>query len=208
VSNIMFLKGIHTLDELCLDGERDVSDLRPLTGLSLTKLSLSKTGVRDLSPLRGMRLQQLRMDKTAVSNISALAGMPLQSLDISYTRVSSLAPLRGMPLKDLRLSGTPVGDISILAGMPIETLMIEDTPVLDISPVAALPLVHLHLSPANIERGLCDLRQVKSLETVATGYMGSDLWLPDELWRKYCGAPENVTNEMGSVTNPPAARDK
>ena len=90
--------------ELSFD-DQPMSDLTPLHGLPLSRLSLMHTAVSDLSPLRGMSLHWLRLAGTKVSDLTPLEGMPLASLQLSGTPVADLSPLRGMPLKTLSMTG-------------------------------------------------------------------------------------------------------
>ncbi len=90
--------------ELSFD-DQPMSDLSPLHGLPLSRLSLMHTAVSDLSPLRGMSLRWLRLAGTKATDISPLEGMPLESLQLSGTPVADISPLRGMPLENLNMTG-------------------------------------------------------------------------------------------------------
>jgi len=85
--------------------DQPISDLTPLRGLPISRLSLMHTTVSDLSPLRGMSLRWLRLAGTKVSDLTPLEGMPIESLQISGTAVADLSPLRGMPLENLNMTG-------------------------------------------------------------------------------------------------------
>jgi serine/threonine protein kinase len=84
--------------------DQPISDLSPLRGAPISRLTLMHTAVSDLSPLRGMSLKWLRLAGTKVNDLSALAGMPIESLQISGAPVEDLSPLRGMPLKMLNMT--------------------------------------------------------------------------------------------------------
>ncbi len=73
--------------------DQPMSDLAPLHGAPITRLSLMHTAVSDLAPLRGMSLTWLRLAGTKVTDLSPLQGMPLESLQISGAPVSDLSPL-------------------------------------------------------------------------------------------------------------------
>jgi len=90
--------------ELGFDDQSTMSDLTPLRGLPLSRLTLMHTIVSDLSPLRGMSLRWLRLAGTKVTDLSPLQGMPIESLQISGTPVADLSPLRGMPLETLNMT--------------------------------------------------------------------------------------------------------
>jgi len=74
------------------------SQLLPLKGLHLRKLTITSTRVQDLSPLRGMPLAELNCAGTGVADLRPLAGMPLTCLRCAGTGVGDLSPLKGMPL--------------------------------------------------------------------------------------------------------------
>jgi hypothetical protein len=84
--------------------DQPFSDLSPLHGLPISRLSVMHTTVSDLSPLRGMSLRWLRLGGTKVSDISPLQGMPIETLQLSGTPVADISPLRGMPLRRLNMT--------------------------------------------------------------------------------------------------------
>ena len=95
-----------------------LSDLSPLSGMSLTKLNCSDSQVADLSPLEGMPLTWFACGATNVSDLSPLKGMQLKTLHCSITAVRDLSPLEGMPITDLGIHETPVSDLSPLTKLP------------------------------------------------------------------------------------------
>jgi len=70
-----------------------VSDLSPVQGMSLTRVSCHDTQVSDLLPLHGMPLDFLSCHDTQVSDLSPLEGMPLTTLHCGHTQVFDLSPL-------------------------------------------------------------------------------------------------------------------
>jgi serine/threonine-protein kinase len=118
-------------------GNGELSDLSPLHGMKLEKLTCSNNrNLSDLSPLQGIPLIDLGFGGTSVSDLSPVRGMKLTSLDCSNTAVSSLLPLKGMPLTKLWCIGAQqVSDLSPLSGMPLTTVLCGVTGVSDLSPL-------------------------------------------------------------------------
>jgi len=100
-----------------------LSDLSPLTGMSLTQLKLARANVTDYTPLKGMPLQSLWLHGMKVPDLSQFAGLPLEHLGLRETDVSDLTPIRELKLKSLDLFGTQVTDLSPVSGMPLEVLV-------------------------------------------------------------------------------------
>jgi serine/threonine protein kinase len=99
--------------------DQPISDLSPLRGVPVSRLSLVRTKVSDLSPLRGMPLRMLRVGVTSVSDLSPLKGMALESLQFSGTQVSDISVLDGMPLRDLKMTGcTNLTNVEVLDRLP------------------------------------------------------------------------------------------
>jgi len=89
VVNIAPVRALTGLKNVELSGNRNLSDLSPLAGMSLTTLRVSRTRVADLSPLRGMPLVLLNCDNTHVTDLSPLADCrTLQQFDKRGSRVS------------------------------------------------------------------------------------------------------------------------
>ena len=103
--------------ELALDlSNTEINDLRPLEGMPLATLNLSRCDkLVDVSPLREMPLQSLVLDGTEVVDLSPLTGIKsLLELRLAGTKLDNLTPLRGLTLQILNLSGTRVSDLSPL----------------------------------------------------------------------------------------------
>ena len=138
--------------ELDLTGT-GVSDLRPLTGMPLGDLKLNDCrDVRDLSPLRGITLTRLGLKRTAVSDLHPLADCPnLKSLDLSHTPASDLRPLAQLPLRWLSLAQGEARDLTPLSKLPIEHLDLENARgVGSLAALAEMPLDFLNCMQSNV----------------------------------------------------------
>jgi hypothetical protein len=83
-------------------------DLRPLTGLPLTSLSLAgNRRVSDLAPIRELRLEELNLSATDVKDLSPLTGMKTPDGQFTLKRLhlpqpeTDLTPIAALPLTDL-----------------------------------------------------------------------------------------------------------
>ena len=112
--------GVVTELWLASDNVTDISPIRALVGLKILwcggGTSNKRSILSDLSPLRGMKLTKLTCRGTKVSDLSPLQGMPLSVLFCEGTWVSDLSPLQGMPLSILVCHNTSVSDLSPLQG--------------------------------------------------------------------------------------------
>src|SRR5262249_1012279 len=121
VKDLSPLRALPQLEALDCGGpaafQGKLSDLSPLRGLKLKRLSVYDNPVSDLSPLVDMPLEVLECYRTRVEDLTPLKGMPLTVLYANRTRIADLAPLRGMRLTRLYLQGTFVTDLSPLKGM-------------------------------------------------------------------------------------------
>ncbi|MEI6564594.1 MAG: protein kinase [bacterium] len=104
--------------ELHSDSRCSLSDLSPLAGMKLTKLSLVNTEVIDLSPLKGMPLTQLDLSGTAIRDLRGLKGLPLTRLSIARTKINNLNGLAGIPLEYLDVRESKVTDFAALKDIP------------------------------------------------------------------------------------------
>jgi serine/threonine protein kinase len=129
-----------------------LESLKPLRGMSLTRLDFAYTKVDDLSPLEGMPLNELVCTHCPISDLSPLSGMPLKILICSVRWVNDLSPLEGLPLEQFDCTGNEVTDLSPLKKMlTLKYLSVANTQVTDISPLAELKLTsfHSHGAPVN-----------------------------------------------------------
>jgi serine/threonine protein kinase len=168
ISDISTVRAFPRLSNLNCRGHTTrgwISDLTPLKGLPLQKLTCSVTAITDLSPLKGMPLIHLHVDNSFVSDLSPLKGMPLKVLNCSYTQVSDLSALSGMSLSILWCNNTGIADLSPLKGMPLEWITFHSTKVTDISPLKGMPLSQIYLD-YNPERDREVLRSLTTLQRI------------------------------------------
>ena len=100
--DISALKGNEQLRELLLSNQHALTDISPLKGLPLQRVTLSGTRVSDLTPLANTSLKYLKITDTAVTDLRPLSKTTLEQLDFSPLRVQNgLDELKG--IKSLRL---------------------------------------------------------------------------------------------------------
>jgi Leucine-rich repeat (LRR) protein len=137
------LAALPDLTSLRLTGNGRVGDLTPLTGLPLTNLGLSDTGVTDLAPLsRTTTLQWVGLSDTGVSDLGPLASSAgLIELDVAYAAVTDLSPLAGAAsLSMLDVRANQVTDVTPVASMPaLDELWVGGNPVADLRPLLDAP---------------------------------------------------------------------
>jgi serine/threonine protein kinase/Leucine-rich repeat (LRR) protein/tetratricopeptide (TPR) repeat protein len=160
-----------------------VEDISHLKGLPLKDLDISQTVVADLDPLKGAPLTKLSLEASKVVDIGPLAGMPLSHLNLRATLVRDLKPLTGRTLTVLNLEATPVSDLTPLSGMLLTTLFINGTHVTDLTALRGMPLQQFYFDPGKIEKGIQDIRQIRTLQRIGTDYCHA--WKPEEFWPKY-----------------------
>jgi hypothetical protein len=120
MTNLSILRGM-PIAWLDLQGCSNVTDLLPLKGAPLTRLTIEGTSVKDLSPLKGAPLRYLN-GPDGVTDLSPLKGMPLDILYWDNADVRDLGPLRGAPITHLLLGNAIVHDLTPLIGMPLRHL--------------------------------------------------------------------------------------
>jgi len=182
VSDLRPLSLLVNLEDLSLQGLREVQDLRPIANLvKITTLNLMETGVRSLKPLARMsRLERLDISYTEVSRIAVLAGCPrLQNLVIQRSAVTNLFPLADLTrlnsvhlLECLCLTNlAPLANLKL-----IEELKISGEMVYDLSPIANLTnLRYFTFLSDTSEIDLTPLGKLKRLETFELGSKGMHL---------------------------------
>ena len=182
--------GVATKLFFTTDNVTDISPVRALAGLKElgcagSNWKLANGRLSDLSPLTGLSLTSLRCDNTQVSDLSPLKGMPLTNLRCNNVpHLSDLSPLQGMPLRDLEIGHTQVSDLLPLKGMQLAKLACDRTQVSDLSPLQGMQLSTIFFTPKNITTGIDGIRQMKTVKTIALGG-GDDRLAPDEFWKKY-----------------------
>jgi len=103
---------------LNLGGCTEVTDLSPLEGMPLTRLTLGNSSggvkVKDLRPLTGMPLTSLNLSRCGhISDLTPLQGMPLTKLGLSLcVRVHDLTALRGLKLERVSFDRGAMGRIT------------------------------------------------------------------------------------------------
>jgi serine/threonine protein kinase/Leucine-rich repeat (LRR) protein len=231
-----------TLKKIVLQRGNAVRDLSPLAGLSLTELHMAGS-CSDIRPLKGMPLKRLSFGGTKDTDLSPLQGMPLESLELGgvkdlkplaglklkrlvsghYSPIDDLSPLKGMPLEVLLLHRSKVTDLSPLAGMTFKEFDILESPVADFSPLkgseitslniyrgivdptlATLPLKHLHLRLRLYSEAEEKTLRGMKLETI-NGMKPDDFWKDVEKRRK---DDADKTAEMAKVPLEAAALEK
>jgi serine/threonine protein kinase len=139
---------------LVLAARKDVVDLSPLKGMSITALHISQCPITDLTPLRGLPLQTLAVSHCGgIAHLTPLQGMRLTSLQLwGNGQIQDLAPLRGMPLSTLSLMGCPVEDLAPLQGMPLTSLSLHAcVRVRDLTPLKGMRLTSLNLDACPVK---------------------------------------------------------
>ena len=125
--DIQGLEKMTNLTRLSLDGNRDITDLSPLSQLTnLKDLNLSNTGATDLSPLAGLtNLTKLNIANPDISDLSPL---------------SNLTNLTTLYLDDGSLTSSKILDLSPLSSLVnMEQLYIPPTPnYTDFSPLSSM----------------------------------------------------------------------
>ncbi len=125
--------------------DTEIDDLGPLRDQSLVYLHADGTGIRSLRPLRKMMLQHLSIGNTPVKDLRHLVGQPIQHLNLSGTRIDSIDDLRAMPLRHLNISKTNVTDFSVLRDLPVTELMIGHLPIVDLAMIKEKKLEALYI---------------------------------------------------------------
>jgi hypothetical protein len=119
VTNISPVRALAGLLELICrasgPGKGKLSDLSPLIGMKLKRLTCGCAKVQDLSPLKGLPLVHFSCDWTKeLTDLSPLQELPLIFLNCGKTGVANLAPIKSMPLTELVCDFNPVRDAAIL----------------------------------------------------------------------------------------------
>jgi Leucine-rich repeat (LRR) protein len=194
-SDLSPLRALRHLKRLFCNGNQELADLSPLSGMELIDLYCQASGIADLAPLRGMPLAALVCEDNPVTDLSPLAGAPLSRLECSRTRVVDLTPLVNCPLEFLSFSGTRVAelsaleraplkflwcdatrvsDLSALRGAPLEELVCNGTTISDLSPLVGMPLKRLKIASTRVT-DLSPLAELPLEELVCAGTQVADL---------------------------------
>jgi serine/threonine protein kinase/Leucine-rich repeat (LRR) protein len=121
-----------------------LSDLTPLIGCDLLKLTCNDNDIRDLTPLQSMkRLMWFHGNRNAFDDLSPLAGLPLFSLEVSDNEIDNLTPLTGAPLRLISAAHNRIETLEPLAGMNLTVLDIRNNRIEDLSPLSGMSLTSL-----------------------------------------------------------------
>ena len=148
ITDISSLAVLTNLTHLELSGNRHLSDISPLEGLTgLTWLGLSWCQISDISPLKGLtNLRSLFIYHNQISDITPLAGLGnLGVLEIGVNQISDISPLKELTnleeynLSYLELHYNQISDVSPLAALTKLTgLELHYNQITDITPLASL----------------------------------------------------------------------
>lgn len=127
-----------------------IGDLSPLANMPLTHLYCAHSQVKDLSPLKRLPLIVFACDNTKVTDLTPLAGLPLTSLNCHSNAITNLTPLKDMPLSALNISYTQVKSLSPLKGIKLTSLGLGETSVTDLTPLQGMPLIALGITDSPI----------------------------------------------------------
>jgi serine/threonine-protein kinase len=147
------VNGVVTEFGISTDHVTDISPVRAFAGLKSLNCSGSKPGLgllNDLRPLRGMLLEQLNISRTQVTDLAPLKGMPIEALICENTLISDLGPVHDLPLKRLYCSDSPIADLGPLAATKLEILVCRGTSITELSPLSELPLVDIEFGGTNV----------------------------------------------------------
>lgn len=163
---------------------KQVTDLVPLQGMPLTRLSLQGTAIPNVKPLMGMPLTSLNLIGTGIRDLTPLKGMQLTELSLSGCWwLRELTPLKGMLLTSLIVDNCQVSDLTPLQGMKLKHLVINVTDVTDLTPLDGMALQEINLTPRRITKGMDVLRRMKSLNGIAVDK--GRRFPPEEFWKRY-----------------------
>ncbi len=146
---------------------RDLSDLRNMPGLR--ELSLCRQDISDLSPLTGLSLQRLAVHGNRISDLSPLSNMNLQELYAGGNPISDLRPMLTMErLWHLNLGVTDIQDLGDMAGHAALTRLniTECAKLEDLSALTGFPrLTGLLIGPteARLLRQIVPLTELREL---------------------------------------------
>ena len=139
-------------------------DLSSLSGMRLTRLSVSHTSVTTLEALEACDdLESVRASHTNLTDLDPLAARErLVFLSVAHTRVRSVTPLASChALEKLFLNDTRVQDVSALASLgQLRELNLANTLVADLTPLHPLTgLRRLSLSEGTVSKA--DLKRTR-----------------------------------------------
>ena len=159
VASVADIPKLRNLTELALVNQK-ISDITPLAGMRLTRLSLNGNLIIDPSPLSSLTfLRELYIGFNPLTQIEMVKNLPLlQAIDLSSTSVSDLSPLSN-DMTRICLNDAPILDYSPLLKMnTLQELYISHPNQSCLNILAQLQdLTRLEVEdgPASIEPVLC-----------------------------------------------------
>ena len=171
ISSLEDLKALKNLKIVVLD-RQNISDLSPLKGLALEKLSMCANAISDLSPLKEMdSLSELKIEENPFTDLSVVRSMKqLTVLDAGYSQVEDIRAIEDLPLKELYLVNVLLSDYSAVATL-------EDLEILALTGMSPKYLEDLGRLPALRNLTLYD-SGLESLELFSgfSGLTGLDVF--------------------------------
>ncbi|MFW5844723.1 MAG: protein kinase domain-containing protein [Planctomycetota bacterium] len=181
-----------------------ISDLSPLRGMPLVALDISDNRISDLTALLGMQLHGLDVSDNLITDISPLRGMQLERLALSDNMISDLSPLHDMPLVNLRAAGNRIRDLEPLRGMPLQKLDVGRNRIADLSPLSDLPLAKLECDDNLLNAWAPLPASLRVLEAGANAFTQGP---PPHPWLKKLYLSGSRIDDCGFVTQLPALVD-
>ncbi|MCH8500434.1 MAG: hypothetical protein LAT77_00820 [Aliidiomarina sp.] len=161
--------------------------VRDLTGLeyavNLVRLNVSSNrNLRRLAPISGLPLTQLDISETGIDSLSEVRDLPLENLTLNFTSITTLEPFP--ELRQLSFNSSPITDLTPLqASEQLNTLIFRDTPILDIRPLLQLPLWGAYI----LGDGCLDSRhRVTESAIMSIFYDGNSISVPRLPYRTDC----------------------
>lgn len=172
--------------------ELNISDLRPLTGLTgFSKLDLQDNAITDVSPLASLEklyrvnlggnplrnvrplkqapnLSWLGLARTGIQDVEFVSDMvKLGGLDVGHTDVTDLRPVAKAPaLKGLAIDGLRIDNLEALANARLTGISFSETEIADLSRLSSIStLKSIRAANARI-RDIGVFRTLNNLETL------------------------------------------
>ena len=158
---------------------QNITDLSPLQGLHIIRLSLDRNQIIDLTPLSTMPdLTELYIGDNPIYRIDALQGcVSLRKVDLGGTNVINILPLPDN-LTQVLLNETPVDDYAHLLDMPsLERLFVSRLSANNLAIVAQLSgltelELHYNLSDLSPLLGLTNMERLTITHTTLQSIAG------------------------------------
>jgi len=125
IKDVSFAKDIASLELFAFE-RTNVSDIKALEKTGIVSLYMGETRVTDISPLAGSAVKRLSIYKCKISDLAALKELELEELNISGTDVTDLKQLIGVSVKHLEIRETKIKDYSPLLEMKVTSIVVDD----------------------------------------------------------------------------------